>query len=307
VDVDSESNVIVTIGGAGAIFLAILTLVNPDDEVLIPDPGFVTYLPCITLAGGKAVPVPLHEEADFRMLPEEIEKRVTSKTRCVVINSPSNPTGSVLLRDDLEAIAEIAIRRDLTVISDEVYEKFLYDGAEHLSIASIPGMEHRTVTVNSFSKTYAMTGWRVGYAAADESLISEMVKIQQNIAANAPAVAQMAALAALRGPQDCVKEMVREYNRRRVITVKKLKRIEGFSCRAPKGAFYVFVNITACKKPSIEVAEYLLREGKVATVPGIAFGRYGENYLRFCYAKPIEVLEKALDMVEEALKRFRRG
>lgn len=305
IKVDPKSEVIVTVGGTGALFLSILSIIDPGDEVLIPDPGFLTYEPCVIFAGGRAVPVPVHEKDDFRMMPEQVESRVTSKTKCVVINSPQNPTGSVMLKKDLEAISEIAEKHDLFVISDEVYEKLTFDGAEHFSIASIPGMDERTITVNSFSKTYAMAGWRVGYAASKSAVIDEMVKLQQNIVANASSVAQMAALAALKGPQDCVKEMVDEYDRRRLLITRRLNEINGISCRAPRGAFYVFANITQLGKSSEEVAEFLLSEGKVVAVPGSAFGRHGEGYLRFCYATPMEKLEKALDRVEKAVRKIR--
>jgi len=305
IKVDPRSEIIVTVGGTGALFLSILSIIDPGDEVLIPDPGFLTYEPCVIFAGGRAVPVPVHEKDDFRMLPEEVKSRITSRTKCVVINSPQNPTGSVMLKKDLEAISEIAEKHDLFVISDEVYEKLTFDSAEHFSIASIPSMDERTITVNSFSKTYAMAGWRVGYATSKSAVIDEMVKLQQNIVANASSVAQMAALAALKGPQDCVKEMVDEYDRRRLLITRRLNEINGISCRAPRGAFYVFANITQLGKSSEEVAEFLLNEGKVVAVPGSAFGRHGEGYLRFCYATPMEKLEKALDRIEKAVGKIR--
>jgi len=299
---DPENEIIVTVGGAGAIFLATTVLLNPGDEVLIPDPGFVTYAPCVMMAGAKPISVPVREENFFRILPSDVEERVTRKTRCIILNSPQNPTGAVLLENDLRGLAEIAIGNNLAVISDEVYEKLLYDGAKHLSIGSYPEMAERTITVNSFSKTYAMTGWRVGYAVAPADIIREMVKIQQNTVANAPAVAQKAALAAIEGPQDFVFEMVREYDRRRRYLVKHLSDINCFSCTSPKGAFYVFPNISKTRQSSMEFAEALLRVGKVATVPGTAFGRYGEGYLRLCYATPIEKIDQALEGIKKTVE-----
>lgn len=298
---DPENEVIVTVGGAGAIFLAATVLLNPGDEVLIPDPGFVTYAPCVILAGAKPVSVPVREKDSFRTLPSNVEERVSRKTRCIILNSPQNPTGAVLLEKDLRGLAEIVIENNLSVISDEVYEKLLYDGAKHFSIGSYPEMAERTVTVNSFSKTYAMTGWRVGYAVAPAEIMREMVKIQQNTVANAPAVAQRAALAAIEGPQDFVYEMVREYDRRRRYLVKHLNEMGCFSCASPKGAFYIFPNILKVGLSSMEFAEVLLRVGRVATVPGAAFGRYGEGYLRLCYATPIEKIDQALEGIRKTV------
>ncbi|UCD72989.1 MAG: pyridoxal phosphate-dependent aminotransferase [Candidatus Bathyarchaeota archaeon] len=292
---DPKTETIVTVGGAGAIFLATTVLLDPGDEVLIPDPGFVTYEPCIVMTGGIPVPVPVREKDSFRMLPSDVEDRITDKTKCIILNSPQNPTGGVLLEKDLRGIAQIAIENNLAVISDEVYEKLLYDGAKHLSICSFPEMAERTITVNSFSKTYAMTGWRVGYAVGPPEIVGEMVKIQQNTVANAPAVAQRAALAALKGPQNFVYEMVKEYDQRRRYIVEHLNDLDYFSCTPPKGAFYIFANISKSGLSSMDFAEALLRVGKVATVPGTAFGDLGEGYLRLCYATPVEKIGQALE------------
>jgi len=302
IDVDPETGVIVTVGGAGAISLATTVLLDPGDEVLIPDPGFVTYEPCVRMAGAEPIPVPVREEFSFRMLPNEIEERVTDKTKCIILNSPQNPTGGVLLKKDLEEIAEIAIENNLAVLSDEVYEKLLYDEAEHFSIGSLPEMADRTVTVNSFSKTYAMTGWRVGYAVASPRIIEEMVKIQQNTVANAPAMAQRAALAALDGPQDFVHKMVKEYDRRRRHIVARLEDVKGFSCQAPRGAFYIFANISETGLSSMEIAEALLKIGKVATVPGVAFGEHGEGYLRLCYATALDKIDRAIEGMKRTVE-----
>lgn len=302
IEVDPETQTIVTAGGAGAIFLATAVLLDPGDEVLIPDPGFVTYGPCVIMTGGKPIPVPVREENSFRMLSHDVEELVTDKTRCIILNSPQNPTGGVLLESDLKGIAEIAVENNLAVISDEVYEKLLYDGAEHISIGSLPEMSDRTLTVNSFSKTYAMTGWRVGYAVGPPEIVGEMVKIQQNTVVNAPAVAQRAALAALEGPQDFAYQMVKEYDKRRIHLVKYLNDLNYFSCIAPKGAFYVFPNISESGRSSMELAEALLRVGKVVTVPGNAFGSLGEGYLRLCYATPVEKIDQALEGIRKTVE-----
>ncbi len=302
IEADPKTETIVTVGGTGAIFLATAVLIDAGDEVLIPDPGFVTYEPCVMMAGGRPIPVPVREEYSFRMLPHDVEELVTDKTKCIILNSPQNPTGGVLLENDLKGIVQIAVENNLAVISDEVYEKLLYDGAEHLSIGSLPDMSNRTVTVNSFSKTYAMTGWRVGYAVGPREVIGEMVKIQQNTVANAPAVAQRAALAALEGPQDFVYEMVKEYDQRRRHLVKCLNDLDYFSCKPPKGAFYVFANISKSGLSSMDLAEVLLRIGKVATVPGNAFGNLGKGYLRLCYATPVEKINQALEGIRKAVE-----
>lgn len=294
-------------GGTGALMLSALCLINPGDEVLLPDPGFVVYEAVVLMAGGKPVYVPLKEEDGFRMLPSEVEKRITSKTKCIIVNTPSNPTGGVLEEEDLKGIADLAVKHDLYVISDEVYEKLVYDGHRHLSIASLPRMKERTVTVNSFSKTYAMTGWRIGYAAAPKELIDQMVKLQQFTMVHAPAVSQRAALAALKGPQDFVKEMAEEYDKRRRFIVDRLNSIGGLSCLRPKGAFYVFLNIKKLGMRSEEVAMALLERAKVVTVPGVAFGPGGEGYLRISYSRPIDQLEEACSRIEKAIEELKGG
>jgi len=300
INVEPEKEIVVTVGGAGAVLLAVHALVDAGDEVLIPDPCFVTYEPCVTLAGGKIVTVPLRE-GDFRLLPEEVEKRIGIRTKCIILNSPMNPTGSVMTEADIRAIADIALRHNLFILSDEVYEKLIYEDAKHFSPASIPDMKHRVVTINSFSKTYAMTGWRIGYVVADADICSAMIKIQQNTVANAPAIAQRAALAALRGPQDCVRAMVKEYDQRRRFLIKRLNRITEFCCQAPKGAFYAFPSVKALGCSALEFAQNLLKKGKVVTVPGGAFGKRGESHIRLCYAVPIEKLKIALDRIEDTV------
>ena len=305
IDVEPDEVIVTGGGGTEAIALSLMSIVDPGDEVLIPDPGFVAFEAAVIMAGGRPVRVPLREEDGFRMLPEEVAERVTPRTKCIVINTPSNPTGSVLEEEDVKGIADIAVDHDLYVVSDEVYEKFVYDGHRHLSIASLPGMKERTITINSFSKTYAMTGWRIGYAAGPKEVIDQMVKLQQYMSVHAPAMAQRAALAALRGPQTFVEEMVREFDRRRRFIVERLNSIEGLSCVRPRGAFYVFLNIRGLNVSSEEAALLFLEKARVVTVPGSAFGPSGEGYLRVSYAKPIEQLEEACNRIEEAVKSIR--
>jgi len=302
INVEPEKEIVVTVGGAGAILLAVHALIDAGDEVLIPDPCFVTYEPCVTLAGGKVVPVPLRE-GNFRLLPEEVEKRVGSRTKCIILNNPMNPTGNVITEEDIRAITDIALRHNLFILSDEVYEKLIYEDAKHFSPASISGMEHRVVTINSFSKTYAMTGWRIGFAIANADICSAMIKIQQNTVANAPTIAQRAALAALRGPQDCVRAMVKEYDQRRRLLIKRLNKITEFCCQAPKGAFYAFPSIKALGRSVLEFTQNLLKKGKVVAVPGGAFGKRGEGHIRLCYAVPIEKLKIAMDRIEDTVRQ----
>ncbi len=304
----SPDEVIVTGGGGtGALMLAALCLIDPGDEVIIPDPGFMVYEAVVLMAGGRPVRVPLREEEGFRMLPSEVEAKITPRTKAIIINTPSNPTGGVLEKEDLEGIAELAVKHDLYVISDEVYEKLVYDGHRHVSLASLPDMWERTVTVNSFSKTYAMTGWRIGYAAAPKPLVDEMVKLQQFTMVHAPAVSQRAALAALKGPQGFVESMVEEYDRRRRFIVERLNTIDGLSCVRPKGAFYVFLNIKELGLSSEEAAMKILEQAKVVTVPGTAFGPNGEGYLRLSYARPLDQLEEACSRLERVVQELKGG
>lgn len=302
---DPDSEVLVTVGGTEAIFLALLALVNPGDEVLIPNPGFVCYEPSVLLAGGVPVSVPLLEDNGFKPSIETVTSLVTDKSRVMMLNSPNNPTGMVLSYDDLASLARVAVERDLIVISDEVYEKILYDDAKHYCSASFPGMRERTLVVGSFSKTYAMTGLRIGYIYGPKELLSPVWLVHQYLVACVDNFAQYAALAALKGPQDFVKDMVREFDRRRRFVFKRLKEIEGFSCVMPKGAFYVFPNIERFKMSSEDFAQLLLREACVATVPGSTFGSYGEGYIRISYAASYSQLEEAMNRIEKAVKKLR--
>jgi aminotransferase len=301
---DPETEILVTVGGTQAIFLALMALINPSDEVLIPDPGFVCYEPSTLIAGGKPVSVPLLEENEFRLNAEVVMSHVTDKSRVLIVNSPNNPTGAVFSFDDLSSLAKLAVECDLIVISDEVYERITYDGVRHYCLASFPGMRERTLVVGSFSKTYAMTGFRVGYVLGPQQLIAPMMLAHQFSVACVSGPAQYAAVAALKGPQSFVENMVAEFDRRRRLLYKRLNEIDGFSCILPKGAFYIFANIKKLGMPSEVLAKVLLNKGKVVTVPGSAFGKYGEGYLRFSYATSYDNIEEALDRIERVVKEL---
>ncbi|MDI9619417.1 MAG: pyridoxal phosphate-dependent aminotransferase [Candidatus Nezhaarchaeota archaeon] len=306
IDVTS-CNVMVTVGASMGLLLSILAIVEPGDEVVISDPCFVIYEPLIHIAGGKPVKVPLMEEDDFRMLPENVKECVTPKTKCIIVNSPHNPTGAVMEYGDIRGIAEIAMDEGIYVISDEVYEKLVYDGAKHYSIASIAGMEELAITVNAFSKTFAMCGWRIGYVAASKKLIDEMVKLQQYTAVHAPSVSQVAALEGLKSPESkvFVEEMVKEYDARRRLMVEMLNNVHGFKVKLPKGAFYVFANIKELGMRSENLAELILKDAGVVTVPGSAFGQNGEGYLRFCYATSRENIKQGIERLKNAIDKLK--
>jgi aminotransferase len=299
---DPDSEVLVTVGGTEAIFLALFGLINPGDEVLIPNPGFVLYEPGVRLAGGVPVSVPLLAEREFRMSMDDVTSRVTDKSRVIILNYPNNPTGGVISHDEAAALAKIAVERDLIVISDEVYERIVYDGAKHYCFAAFPGMRDRTLVVNSFSKTYAMTGLRIGYVYGPRELVSILWLVHQYTVACVNSLAQYTALGALRAPQDFVKNMVREFDRRRRLVHERLNAIDGFHCALPKGAFYAFPNIRGFDMSSEDFAEFLLKKAHVVTVPGSAFGTLGEGHVRISYAAAYEQLEKALDRIAEATK-----
>jgi len=302
---DPNSEILITVGGTEAIFLALFGLVDPGDEVLIPSPGFVCYEPSVLLAGGVPVSVPLLEENEFKPSIDDVISLITSKSRVMILNYPNNPTGAVLSYDEVAALAKIAVERDMVVISDEVYEKIIYDDAKHHCLATLPGMRERTLVVNSFSKTYAMTGLRVGFVYGPKELISPLWLIHQYSVACVNSPAQYVALAALRGAQDFVRDMVQEFDRRRRLVYKRLNEIEGFNCTLPRGAFYVFPNIKDFGMPSEKFAEFLVREARVTTVPGSSFGSYGEGYMRISYAAAYEQLEEAMNRIEKSVKKLR--
>jgi len=302
---DPDSEVLVTVGGTEAIFLALFGLINPGDEVLVPNPGFVLHEPGVRLAGGVPVSVPLLAEREFRTSMDDVLSRVTDKSRVIILNYPNNPTGGVISHDEVAALAEIAVERDLIVISDEVYEKIVYDGAKHYCIAASPGMRDRTLVVNSFSKTYAMTGLRIGYVYGPRELISVLWLVHQYTVACVNSLSQYTALSALNAPQDFVNDMVKEFNRRRRLVYDGLNAIEGFSCALPKGAFYAFPDIRSFGMSSEGFSELLLKRARVVTVPGSAFGTLGEGYIRISYAAAYELLEKALSRIAESVRSLK--
>lgn len=294
-------NVIVTFGANQALFSAFQVTLNPGDEVLVPNPCFANYFGYIALAQGVAVPVPTYEKDHFHVKAEVLEKYITDKTRLLIINSPCNPTGSVTPKEDLMEIAELAKKHDLIVVSDEPYEHILFDGNEHCSIATLPGMFERTITANGFSKTYAMTGWRIGYGVADPETIKAMTLVLASTTSNVTAAVQIAAVEALKGSQQCVADMNAEYWKRRDILVKGLNETKGISCITPEGAFYAFANVKELGMTSKEVAIKLLDEVQVVTTPGDAFGPAGEGYLRFSFAASEEDIREALKRIQSCL------
>jgi len=303
---DPNSEILITVGGTEAIFSALIALINPGDEVLIPSPGFVCYEPCVLLAGGVPVSVPLLEENGFKPSIDDVTSLITKKSRVMILNYPNNPTGAVLSRDEVAALAKIAVEQNMIVISDEVYEKIIYDNTNHHCTATFPEMRERTLVTSSFSKTYAMTGLRVGFVYGPKELISPIWLAHQYAVACVDTLAQYIALAALKGPQDFVKEMVQEFDRRRHLVCKRLNEIEGFNCTSPKGAFYVFPKMKDFGVSSEEFAEFLIKNAHVATVSGSAFGSYGEGYIRISYAAAYEQLEEALNRIEKAVKAFKK-
>ncbi len=298
-----QREILITVGVSEGLDLAMRAVLDPGDEVIGYEPSYVSYLPCTMLAGGKFVAAPTTIDNEFRVKPDDIEKRVSNKTKAVMLGYPSNPTGAVMDRDSLEKIAEIAERHDLLVISDEVYERLVY-GVEHTCFASLPGMKRRTIHLGGFSKAYAMTGWRIGYAAARADIIEAMMKIHQYTMMCAPTMSQMAALEALREGETQVEEMVAEYDQRRRVMLKGLNDI-GLDCFEPRGAFYCFPSIRVTGMTSERFAEELLLEEHVAVVPGDAFGRSGEGHVRCCYATSMEEIEEALERMRRFVKKHR--
>ena len=303
VSYDPRCELLITVGVSEGIDLALRAILDPGDEVIIHDPSYVSYIPCTVLAGGVSVPVPTNMENDFQVRAEDIESRVTPKTKAILLGYPNNPTGAVMERGELLKIAEVARRHNLLVISDEVYGRLVY-GVEHTCFASLPEMRERTILLGGFSKAYAMTGWRIGYAAAREEVIEAMVKIHQYTMLCAPRIAQMAALEALKGGDDEVEEMVSEYDQRRRIMVKGLNDI-GLACFEPKGAFYAFPSVKGTGLSSEEFAERLLIEEKVAVIAGSTFGQCGEGHVRCCYATSLPEIEEALKRMGRFMRKHR--
>jgi aminotransferase len=296
--------ILMTVGVSEALDLAMRAILNPGDEVIMTDPHYVAYPSCVILAEGKPVMVPTYPKNNFAVEARDIEAKITGKTRAVLIGFPSNPTGAVMTRPKLLDIAEMARRHNLMVISDEIYARLTYDG-EHTCYASLPGAKENTILLNGFSKAYAMTGWRIGYAAAPREIIAAMTKIHQYTIMSAPTPAQVAAIEALKTGEPDVVEMVEDYNRRRKVIVKGLNDI-GLLCFEPKGAFYAFPSIACTGLTSEEFSEKLLMEEKVAVVPGSAFGKCGEGFVRCCYATSVADIEEALKRLGRFVKKYRQ-
>ena len=298
---DPETEITVTAGANQAVFIAMMAMLNPGDEVLIPEPCWTHYYYCARLAGAVPVPVRSREENGFMPDPADYEALATSRTKMIIINSPHNPTGAVISSENLHAFASLAMKRDLLVLSDEIYEQIIYGNARHISIGSLEGMRERTLTVNGFSKIYAMTGWRLGYLAAPKAMNSATIRVHQYTTVCATSFAQWGAVEALNGDQNSVKKMVSEFDARRKLVVEQLESMPGVSLVRPSGTFYVFPNISNFGKSAEEITAILLEKGKVAAVPGPAFGDSAGDYIRLSYANSYENLEIAMDNMYRTL------
>lgn len=303
VSYDPKTEVVVTVGGSEAIDIALRAMLNPGDEVLMPEPCYVSYLPCIKLAGGVPVSIELKEEYEFRLQKEQLLSAITDKTKILILSYPNNPTGAIMTKEDLQAIAEIVVEKDLYVISDEIYAALTY-GVEHTTIASLEGMRDRTIVINGFSKAFAMTGWRLGYALGPKIILQQMTKIHQFCIMAAPTTSQYAAISALKHGDKDVEEMRKSYNMRRNFLMKAMRRMK-LQCFEPYGAFYIFPCIKEFGMTSEEFATKLLEQEKVVVVPGAAFGECGEGFIRISYAYSIEELKEALSRVERFIESLR--
>jgi aspartate/methionine/tyrosine aminotransferase len=302
---DPTSEIFVAVGAMQVIFNTILHLVEPGDEVLVVDPGY-DYYSQIRLFGAVPVPVPAHEENRFKVNPADVEAAVSPKTKLMIINTPSNPTGAVFDEAILRDIARIAKDNDVIVLSDEPYEHIVFDGKRHVSMASLDDMKDRTISAFTLSKSYAMTGWRVGYAVAPKAVVAEMEKLQEHLVSGVTAVAQRAALAAIQGPQDCVREMVAAYERRRAVIHEGLNAIDGIACLLPESTFYAFPNISSFGLSSWDFAKYLVKEHRIAVVPGSIFGQRGEGFVRISFAADENVLREGIKRVKSAAAALRK-
>jgi aspartate/methionine/tyrosine aminotransferase len=298
----TPEEVVVVPGGKPIIFFTILALIDEGDEVVYPNPGFPIYESMINYVGGKAVPIQLREDHDFSLDVNELAALITNRTKLIILNSPQNPTGGVMPRKDVEQVANIIGDRNILVLSDEIYSRLLFEG-EHFSIMSVPGMQERTILLDGFSKTYAMTGWRMGYGVMRPDLAAHMTRLMTNSSSCTASFTQIAGIEALRGDQSSVDHMCAEFKRRRDVFVAGLNKIKGFSCRLPKGAFYVFPNITKTGWKSKPLADALLEQAGVAALSGTAFGEYGEGYLRFSVANSLENLQQALERIDQWTKK----
>ena len=302
---DYNGEIMVTVGGSEAIDLTFRAMLDPGDEVLLPMPSYVSYLPCVTLADGVPIVVELKEENDFKLTKQDVLEKITDKTKILVLPFPNNPTGSIMTREDLKEIVDVVLEKDLYVISDEIYAELTYQG-KHVSIAEFPGMKDRTIVINGFSKSYAMTGWRLGFACAPKIILEQMLKIHRFAIMCAPTTSQYAAVEALRNGDDDVRHMQEAYDQRRRFLVHELRRI-GFEVFEPFGAFYVFPSIKQFGMTSDEFATRLLEQEKVAVVPGTAFGACGEGFLRISYAYSIDSLKIALERIERFVKQLKNS
>jgi len=296
-----DNEILVTVGAMEALALAMMAILNPGDEVILPNPSWPNYESHILLGNGKPVFVPVEEEEGWILTTDRIFDHLTSQTKAILLNSPNNPTGAVYDFKELEDIATIALRKNFMIISDEAYEKIVYEGKHH-SIASLPETKERTIVINTFSKSYAMTGWRIGYALGNEKIIKEMTKLQEHIVACASSISQAAALVALQRGDKAVEEMVREYRFRRSLLLEEIEKTPGLSCRSPKGTFYTFVSIKELGENSSEVALKWLKEARVVTVPGSAFGSEGEGYLRISFSITCDKIKLAFERIRAILK-----
>jgi len=301
---DPTTEIIVTVGGNEAVLITMLGLLNSGDEVLVPDPCWLNYFYCVQMAGAVPISVPAQEEYEFVPHIDDFRSRLTPKTRMIIINTPNNPTGAVYTAEALEELAHLAREKDLFVLSDEIYEKMVYDGTRHVSIGSFPGMKERAITVNGFSKSYSMTGWRLGSVAADREVISALVRIHQYATICATSFAQWGAVAALKGPQTEINSMIEEFNRRRNLVHTALQDMPGIHVVKPLGAFYIFPNIRETGKTPMEMTQYLIEKAKIAVVPGTVFGEFGNEFIRISYANSYENLEIAMERMKGALEKI---
>jgi aspartate/methionine/tyrosine aminotransferase len=297
----TPEEVVVTPGGKPIMFYTVLALVNPGDEVLYPNPGFPIYESLINFVGAKPVPIPLEEKNDFSLDREYVKKMITKKTKLIILNSPENPTGGVLSREDLKVVADsISGRNDAFVLSDEIYSRIIYEG-KHESITAFPGMKDKTILLDGFSKTYAMTGWRLGYGVMHKDLALKVAQLMTNSNSCTSAFTQMAGVEALTGPQNEAERMVSEFKKRREVIVDGLNKVKGITCKKPRGAFYVFPNIEGTGMDCRKLGEHLLNNAGVAVLPGTSFGKYGEGHLRLSFANSVENIKKALERIARAV------